>query len=331
VPPPASGDFVGEALAPFWRTVQMWEPVLFRGQGIESGARLLFSPSAILTVTNPAGEQYELGRDYATAPDGSLWLPAGSRIPFRSGPIPERPVEGGFAPDQALVTYRYAPGQWKRPIPVAAEYFLPRTLGRLRSAEPLRVLVVGDSIASGMGSSHMAGVAPHCPPFPELVAEGLRRAHGSAVALDRAARGGWNAAAALAAVRAERLGRTRPDLVLLALGMNDVVDRNPSGFRQAIRSTMDAVLMDAPDTEVILVSSALGNPAWPGTPEDQFPRYRDALQGLAGPGVAHADVTSAWQALLERKSFYDLTANGVNHPNDFGHLTYARVILSLLT
>ena len=32
-----------------------------------------------------------------------------------------------------------------------------------------------------------------------------------------------------------------------------------------------------------------------------------------------ADMTSIWEALLKRKTFYDLTGNGVNHPNDFGH------------
>jgi hypothetical protein len=34
--------------------------------------------------------------------------------------------------------------------------------------------------------------------------------------------------------------------------------------------------------------------------------------------------------LLKRKSFYDLTGNGVNHPNDFGHCVYAQTLLALL-
>ena len=38
-----------------------------------------------------------------------------------------------------------------------------------------------------------------------------------------------------------------------------------------------------------------------------------------------------WRDLLRRKSVYDLTGNGVNHPNDFGHQVYADVIASLLT
>jgi len=39
---------------------------------------------------------------------------------------------------------------------------------------------------------------------------------------------------------------------------------------------------------------------------------------------------SSRQGLLERKSVYDLTGNGINHPNDFGHRVYAQTILDQL-
>ena len=61
-----------------------------------------------------------------------------------------------------------------------------------------------------------------------------------------------------------------------------------------------------------------------------FPQYRDALASLCGKGVALADVTSLWTDLLNRKRYYDVTGNGVNHTNDFGHRLYAQVILGLL-
>ena len=43
-----------------------------------------------------------------------------------------------------------------------------------------------------------------------------------------------------------------------------------------------------------------------------------------------ADMTSMWRDLLKRKKFADITGNGVNHPNDFGHRTYAQIILTLI-
>jgi|SRR5215831_18703072 len=39
---------------------------------------------------------------------------------------------------------------------------------------------------------------------------------------------------------------------------------------------------------------------------------------------------TVWQTLLQRKTFYDITGNGVNHPNDFSHMLYAQTILGLL-
>jgi acyl-CoA thioesterase-1 len=64
--------------------------------------------------------------------------------------------------------------------------------------------------------------------------------------------------------------------------------------------------------------------------EGRILEYRDGLAGLCDDGVVIADVTSLWSALLARKSQYDLSGNGINHPNDFGHRLYAQTILGLL-
>ena len=46
--------------------------------------------------------------------------------------------------------------------------------------------------------------------------------------------------------------------------------------------------------------------------------------------MALADLTQMWSDLLQFKTYHDLTGNGVNHPNDFGHRTYAQVLLDVL-
>ena len=86
----------------------------------------------------------------------------------------------------------------------------------------------------------------------------------------------------------------------------------------------------APDVEFVLVSPMLPNPRWSYPVAERFPAYREALGRLCGEGAALADVTSVWTHLLARKSVHDLTGNGINHPNDFGHRVYAQVILALL-
>jgi acyl-CoA thioesterase-1 len=43
-----------------------------------------------------------------------------------------------------------------------------------------------------------------------------------------------------------------------------------------------------------------------------------------------ADVTTLWTDVMVCDTPYDLTGNGINHPNDFGHRLYSQTILSLL-
>ena len=85
-----------------------------------------------------------------------------------------------------------------------------------------------------------------------------------------------------------------------------------------------------PEAEFVLVAPMLPNPEWHYPVMARFGEYRDALAGLCRPGVSLADITTMWSDLLARKSVYDLTGNGINHPNDFGHRVYADVLLALL-
>lgn len=81
---------------------------------------------------------------------------------------------------------------------------------------------------------------------------------------------------------------------------------------------------------MILVSTMIGNREWVHTPREMFDQYREVLLEFSGEGIAVADLTSVWGCLLQRKHDYDLTGNGLNHPNDCGNRLYSQVILSLL-
>ena len=56
--------------------------------------------------------------------------------------------------------------------------------------------------------------------------------------------------------------------------------------------------------------------------------FINELNKLKCEGVAVMDVTSVHAALLERKSYRDMTGNNVNHPNDFLSRIYAQVAFS---
>lgn len=350
-----SASFADVALQPFWKAKELSESMFFIQP--EAGSRpqssLLFRPKKIVRVTSATRETvFEAGRDYVFEEESATFhLPEGSRIPFKTmddlyplmtSDAPKIPKQAGdktrgvffdnadgYHQLQVEVTYEVEPGQWKGPVPEFAGDTLPKTMAKLRSQQPVRMLLCGDSISAGYNASKYSNAKPLCPAYGELVALGLEKKYGSPVTFTNYAVGGWNAAQGVKHATEEAIGKQHPDLVIIAFGMNDVFARDAAAYQNNIRALMETIRKDSPDTEFVLVATMLGNAEW-GMPMEQFPLYQQALRELRGPGVAFADLTAVWEELLKRKSFYDLTGNGVNHPNDFGHGIYAQVVAALL-
>jgi lysophospholipase L1-like esterase len=139
---------------------------------------------------------------------------------------------------------------------------------------------------------------------------------------------GWSVANGVADLDA--LLESQPDLVLVAYGMNDVGRRDPAWYREQTASIVARIREKLPESEVILVATMLGNDEWIHTPREMFNRYRDELKSLIAPGVALVDMTAVWEEQLQAKEMFDLTGNGLNHPNDFGHRLYAQGVLELI-
>jgi len=351
----APGEFVVESLQPIWRARRLRDPLFFIQ--VEAGKRpqaaLLFKPDRIVSATSATRQAtYESGRDYEFDKAANvLRLPKGSRIPFKTldqlyplmtSDQPKIPLQKGdktrgiffdnaavYHQHQIEVTYDCAAGQWKGYVPQFAGASLPRTIVKLRYKKPLRLMLCGDSISAGYNASKFSQVPPGCPAYGELIALALEKYYGSPVAFKNHAVNGWDSGRGLRQVVDEKLAEWRPDLVLIAFGMNDVFARDADTFQKNVLGIMNAIRRDSPASEFVLVAPMLGNVEW-GMPMEQFPMYRDALQQLCRDGVVLADMTRIWEELLKHKSFYDLTGNGVNHPNDFGHRVYAQSILSLL-
>lgn len=321
-------------------------------------SKLLFIPNEVLSVTSMSHEiTYEEGRDYVVdRRTGTLYLPPTSRIPFKTTdqlfPLltskePRIPTKAGdptrgvlwqegpfYQSMQVLVTYTLTPGQWTGYVPQYAGSVLPNTTAKLAAGKQIKIFVVGDSISQGYNSSKWIDVPPFQPPYEELVAGGLETAFHAQRNIVGSYRNyaisGWIAAQGLAQVNALQIGADQPDLVLIAFGANDVVSQTPAQYQTAIQGIISAIRAQSPNTEFILVSSMIANGDWSLIPVPKFAQLRDALAQLTGPGIALADVTAVWQTLLQRKTFYDITGNGVNHPNDFSHMLYAQTILGLL-
>jgi lysophospholipase L1-like esterase len=351
--PTGTWDYAAAKLHPFWRSRTMTgESVLFlqTDPAGQPRASLLFEPTQILSVASSSGAiTYEAGRDYAWKPGSrELTLPPGSRIVFKTPPELRRPAKsqpfalthrdgegeilfgGGhdYHDLQTVVTYTHPLDAWTGPVPSFASEQLPRTLRKLKQKQPLTIALLGDSISTGCNASGWAKVAPFQPAYPDLLRLHLRAVYGGPVTLTNFAVGGTDTAWGLTQIG--KVAEARPDLIMLAFGMNDAAGRSAQEYGTNIQRLVESVVKARPDTEFILVATMLPNRDWTALRHEVFLPYRDALAGLSRPGVTLADLTSIWRIFLERKPDCDLTGNGVNHPNDFGHRVYAQAISALL-
>ncbi|RLS76854.1 MAG: hypothetical protein DWI00_05925 [Planctomycetota bacterium] len=314
-------------------------------------AKLAFQPTEILGVTTAdRSHQYQASSDFQLSPGSNVltFQTASPVIPIQDVDL-YLPVGAPHSykhrmgnPDQNLL---YRPGRWFHDHNVEVTYrrdmtasplndvtitygTLPRTLSTLASGQPLTVGVSGDSISTGLDASDKTAAPPFQPGYPELVVAQLRVLSDSDVRLVNRAVSGWSIANGVADL--DKLLAEKPDLLIVAYGMNDVGRRDPQWYSQQTSQLIQNARKADPEIEILLVSTMLGNGEWVHTPRDMFEVYRDELKKLVQPGVALADVTQVWTEMLRQKPDFDLTGNGLNHPNDFGHRLYAQALLQAL-
>lgn len=335
---------------PFWKSKavygEMIAPIREPGSSLADGT-LLFEPERILAIRSPDGSTiYEEGRDYSIdRKHRRLVLTPQSKIPFLdrkalytnkkdekviTDKVNEPNVylvysESWFLGYQVEVDYiRNEP--WTGFTPHFAGNILPKTVAKLKAGETLKIGVTGDSISTGCTASR--NNPPFAPGYVTLLQMGLEKAYGTKVKITNLAVGGTTATQGLANIA--KVIEEKPDLVIIAFGMNDSGQYDVACYSGQIAGMISAVNSALPDTEILLVASSLPNPEWSWAQASQFPKYRDALKLMMRPGIALADMTSLYADILARKRYLDLTGNGLNHTNDYGHRLYAQAILALL-
>ena len=349
-------DLKERSMQPFWQGTTMYnESILMVSHdgGIPEG-KLLFQPTEILSVRSARLDQeYEEGVDWILE-DGKIKRTVNSRIPYLSTDdlyfpsyipgltMPKK--DGGavlyreesyFHDRQIVVTYTHAENAWNGPIPQLADDVLQKTFYKLRNGEPLKIVLYGDSISDGSNSSGFVNAPPYLPIWGRLAADTLEKYYGTRITFVNKSVGGtasqWGAEQT-----ATRVVSQNPDLVIIAFGMNDGAGTGagdgvrPQVFKENIQSIINQVRAANPSAEFILVGTTLPNAET--ICFDQQPYYFEKLQEIADScsGIATANMTEVHRKLLERKSFADMTANNVNHPNDFLARWYAQYIVGML-
>lgn len=325
------------------------ESILFR-RG-EPGM-LLCAPERILRVYSPlTGEVFTPGRDYEWEPGRrTVFRPAGSRMPEAEWVMTPPGTPGVVVYPEKNCTVmprgrngmliRLGPADWYASHRVEVDYLtreelpsLPeplrrpeRFIAKLRRRETVVVSVVGDSITVGWNSTAVVKCPPFSPPYIEQAVADLRESFGGEIVLRNHAISGTGTAKAMEL--RDQWGADHADLLVVAYGMNDLSSRKPAEYARMIAEIIQAKKALDPESEILLVASMPRNPDW--EPELYIPHgeYAGVLHGIAATreDTSVADVHALWCAIQARKSYYDLTGNGVNHANDYGHRIYAAAV-----
>ncbi len=334
-------------LKPFWEGGSVWEEtvLLLSENGEAPRARLFFRPDKIIEVKAACGGKiYSEGTDWTADADGNITAAAGSDMPFmtrgelvfpdyREGKCFEAKAGGGyvlfrtegyFHKRQLTVTYTHS-DSWTPDLGLMGGDRLARFKKMLAEKSSARLCFYGDSITTGCDSSKMHGLPPFMPGWPDLVHRELERRYETHIEKVNTAVGGMNSDWGVENAW-ERLGSRRPDLAVIAFGMNDGTQKmSPEKFKANITEIKKQALNANPNAEFLLVSTTTANPE---TRFDGLQReYYSVLLECAGPGDAVVNMTALHDTLLSRKSFQDMTGNNINHPNDFLIRLYAQAIL----
>ena len=205
---------------------------------------------------------------------------------------------------------------------------------KLKNGESVNLVFFGDSItAGGNASGRNGGVAPYTPIWAEIVRDGLAAKYPSAkINYVNTAVGGKNSEWGVEELDTS-VNAYKPDLLVLAFGMNDGSNIPANGVEKFIKNTktmVDRVLAANPDCEIVLIATML--------PHSETTYYKDQylheaeLYKLAESynNVDVIPMTSVHSSVLTKKRYFDMTGNNVNHANDFLVRLYAQTVLRTL-
>lgn len=351
----------------YWGNIMHNETVLFEGQDDGSVVGYLrYVPKKIISVRD-----YTLKKEYVAADEfeingNKLTLKSASTIGHwtkkqmagnEALPSPYR-VVASMADFRDVNTdlvnmggtlYTESPFYWGTQVSITYAYDLAEinlakfptyqldklthVKAKLDAKQAIKISGLGDSVLEGCSSSQKFNHEPYQMDFFDSFGTEIASRFGIEVTRDNEAVGGTTSADGANDAKLGRIYQAKPDLLLVHYGINDLgAKTTPNGYADNISYIVTNVKANLPNCDIILMSPIL---PFPGVYDYlMFDRYVNKLQSIASisESTIVVDVFHASQELVSNgKDFYDITGNGINHPNDFGHRFYTGCLLSVMT
>ena len=351
-----------QRILPFWQGNVIYnEQLMIVDKGGRAEGHLLYDALRVISVKDATLKtEYKEGVDYVVNGD-TITLPEGSSIPVfrdewaKGNNVPSQyplgnagtgyqMIGGVIYTETSLiwgnyihVTYAYDPASVDRTTVKTFGDELYGLSQKLAKKETIKMTVFGDSISEGCSSSEKWNHDPQCPPYASLLKEGIEILGGVTVELSNPSVGGKDSVWAAEEEQVSLISAQAPDLLVLAFGTNDTYVNVEGGvYRRNLKKVISAAKAVNSECQIILIAPFPSNPETKTDEEQEM--LVNELKKLSTEDaknekwmdVCLVDMYHAVRPMLEKKKYYEIGANNINHPNDFIHRFYAMNLLSAI-
>jgi len=208
---------------------------------------------------------------------------------------------------------------------------LTKTKVKLALGEDLKVVACGDSVMEGCSSSKKYNHKPYMDNFMDQSMSVLDKEYSGNITFTNKAVGGKTSGWGAEVAQTSAVKALKPDLVYIHFGVNDCGSHNPiASFKANYITMIEEIKNGNVDCEIVLIKGFNPNPDI--YDETEMKSYWDALDEVASQkeDVYVLDVATFSKKLVDNKKYQDITANGINHVNDYTSRLYTMFILSQL-
>ena len=329
------------AMQPFWEgnTVYNESVVFVKDKQGKMEAPLFYTPDKIISVRDYSlSLEYELGRDYII--DGNKIVATENTrmsyfeydeffVPGQYGENIMNYDKGGnlrvagggfFHPKDIHITYTHS-DEYPFKKPEFKGKYIPRLIKKFAAPSVITAVFYGDSITSGDECSDYLNLPPYQPEWLINTCQWLCVKYGCFIHRIDTAIGGTDLEWGIENCES-RVANLKPDVAFIGFGNNDRC--SVEEYLDKLRVIINKVRAISPETDFVIIDPMRPNRFISRTTDG----YRwDVLQG--DYAKAHLCLQDEFEGVMvlemmqlhldfqERKRFWDINNNNINHPNDF--------------